>query len=97
MRVGTKRVIFDCPQVPPACVSCPNGRRGSRCGFGARPPVEKRIGRRANRRAGLQRVRVDYDPERVMLPVRELREHERLFVTASLRIRLGQVEVSSDR
>ena len=45
-------------QVPPACVSCPNGRRGSRCGFGARPPVEKRIGRRANRRASLQRVRV---------------------------------------
>ncbi len=85
MRVGTKRVIFDCPQVPPACVSCPNGRRGSCCGFGARPPVEKRIRGGADRRAGLQRVQVDYDPKRLMLPVRGLREHERVFVTGVAR------------
>ena len=28
----------------------------------------------------MQRMRSHYDPQRIMLPLRELREHERVFV-----------------
>jgi len=39
----------------------------------------------------MHRMRSHYDPQRIMLPLRELREHERVFVIVPPTIRLSDV------
>jgi len=39
----------------------------------------------------MHRMRSHYDPQRIMLPLRELREHKRVFVIVPPTIRLSDV------
>ena len=71
------------PEVSPAYVPSNNGRRNSTYGFGARLPLGRWIGHGPDRCTSLQGMRSHHDPERVMLPLRELRQHERVFVIMS--------------
>ena len=67
-------------QVSPAYVSSHIGRRSCGYGFAARPPIGRRVEGWADGRASLQGIWGHQDPRRVVLPLRELREHRRVFV-----------------